>query len=300
MEGFGICHKNEKRDVKYEWLERYYYFENFMSIILLSISIVLELLLLVFYLTMKKTRNIPDKILIAFCVALLICDIIAVTLTLIKQSGNRALCKTVALLLHLFSLVLCTWPCIIAYEFWKILRSTNTVKRQNFLYLRYSIIAWGIPLIVTSVCLSIDLISNESLIRYGNQDYCWSSPFHARLVVYIAPYLVMNFGSFLIVFISMQQTKLKRREILEKFSKNGQINYSKMMTKLCLLFGTAELIGLVQIPNAIQKGQSELIFNVVFGFLFNLVRSSRGIFMFALFGWNGMRQKYRERARISS
>ena len=34
MEGFGICHKNEKRDVKYEWLERYYYFENFMSITL--------------------------------------------------------------------------------------------------------------------------------------------------------------------------------------------------------------------------------------------------------------------------
>ena len=168
MEGFGICHKHEKRDNIYKWLEPYYYFENFMSIALLSISIVLELLLLIVYVTMKKTRNIPDKILIAFCVSLLICDVIGVTSSLIKASVNRVLCKTIALILHFFSLVLCTWPCIIAFELWKILRCTNTTERQNFSYLYHSIIAWGIPLIVTLTCLSIDLIKDGSLIRYGN------------------------------------------------------------------------------------------------------------------------------------
>ena len=300
MESFGLCHKMKKNDIaKYEWLERYYYFENFMSLALLSISLVLELLLLIVYLAMKKTRNIPDKILIAFCVALLICDVIAVTLPLIKESVNRVLCKIVALTLHFFSLALCTWPCIISYEFWKILRCTNTMKRQHFLYMRYSIIAWGIPLTVTLVCLSIDLINNGSSIQYGNQEYCWIYPFHARLVVYIVPYLVLNFGSFFVVFISTLQTKRERKEILEKVAKNGQINYSKMVIKLCLLFGTAELIGLVQIPNVKHKGQCELIFNVVFGLLHNFLRGSRGIFTFALFAWSEIRQKYRECANIS-
>ena len=299
MEGFGICHKNDKRSFKYEWMKRYYYFENVMSFTLLSISLVLELLLLIVYLTMKKARNIPDKILIAFCVALLICDVIVVSLPLIKASVDRALCKTIALILHFFSLVLCTWPCIIAFELWKILRCTNTMKRQNFSYFHYSIIAWGVPLIVTLTCLTIDLTKDGSLIRYGNQRYCWISPFHARLVVYILPYLVLNFGNFFVVFISMLQTKRERKKILEKVSKNGQINYSKMLIKLCLLFGTAELIGLVQIPDAKQKGQPELIFDVVFGLLYNFLRSSRGIFMFAAFGSNGMRQKYREHAKIS-
>ena len=56
------------------------------------------------------------------------------------------------------------------------------------------------------------------------------------------------------------------------------------------MFGTAELIGLVQIPNAILKGQSELIFNVVFGLFYEFLRSSKGIFMLATFGWNGMRK----------
>ena len=35
-------------------------------------------------------------------------------------------------------------------------------------------------------------------------------------------------------------------------SKNDQINFHKMAIKLFLLFGIAELIGLVQIPNAKQ------------------------------------------------
>ena len=299
MEGFGICHKNEKRDVKCEWLEQYYYFENFMSITLLSISIALELLLLIVYLTMKK-KNIPDKIVIAFCVALLMCDVIAITLTLTKTSVNIALCKIVAITLHFFSLVLCTWPCIIAYEFWKILRCTNTMQRQNFLYLRYSIIAWGIPLMVTSACLSADLVKNGSLIRYGNQDYCWISPFHARLAVYIIPFLLASFCSFLLVLIVTLQTKQEKRKMHSMLSKSDQINFYKMVIKLFLLFGTAELIGLVQIPNAKQKGQSELIFHAIFGFLHNVLRSTRGIFMFILFAGKKILEKYKDRSRSSS
>ena len=295
IERFGICHKYETSDVRYEWFERYYYFEKFMSLTLLSISIVLELLLLIVYLVMKKTKNIPDKILIAFCVALLICDFISATLLLIKESVNRVLCKIAALTLHFSSLVLCTWPCIITYEFWKILRCTNTMERPNFLYLRYSIIAWGIPLTVTSICLSVDLISNGSLLRYGNQDYCWISPFHARLAVYIIPFLLVSFGNFLLVLIVTLQTKHEKRKMHSILSKNDQINFYKMAIKLFLLFGTAELIGLVQIPNAKQKGQSELIFNTIFGLPYNFLRSSRGIFMFTLFAGKKILEKYKER-----
>ena len=72
------------------------------------------------------------------------------------------------------------------------------------------------------------------------------------------------------------------------------------MIKLCLLFGTAELIGLVQIPNAEQKGQSEVIFKVAFGLLYNFLRSSRGMFTFAIFGWNEICEKCRGHVNISS
>ena len=271
-----------------------------MSIALFSISIILELLLLTVYLVMKKI-NIPDKILIAFCVALLICDVTNVTQILRKraQSVNRVLCKIVVPLLHFFSLALCTWTCIIAFEFWKILRSTNTMKRQNFLYLRYSIIAWGVPLIVTSVCLSIDLIKNGSLIQYGNESYCWISPFRARLAAHIIPYFLSICGSLLSIIIVNLLTKHERRMTHNMLSKNSQINFHKIDIKLILLFGAAELIGLVQIPNAERKGQSEMIFNVIFRLLYNFLRSSRGIFMFILFAGKIL-EKYKERSKTST
>ena len=73
-----------------------------------------------------------------------------------------------------------------------------------------------------------------------------------------------------------------------------------MAIKLFLLFGTAELIGLVQIPNEKEKGQSELIFNIIFGLPYNFLRSSRGIFMFTLFACKKILEKYRECSRSSS
>ena len=83
-------------------------------------------------------------------------------------------------------------------------------------------------------------------------------------------------------------------------AKSDQLNLSEMTIKLCLLFGILELIGLVQIPIATNKGQSEVIFNVIYGCIYNFLRSTRGIFMFVLFGADRMVEKYIERSRTLS
>ena len=53
-----------------------------------------------------------------------------------------------------------------------------------------------------------------------------------------------------------------------------------MIIKLFLLFDSAEIIGLVQIPNAEDKGKSELILNTIFRLFYDFLRSSRGVLMF--------------------
>ena len=73
-----------------------------------------------------------------------------------------------------------------------------------------------------------------------------------------------------------------------------------MVIKLCLLIGTAELIGLVQIPNSVRRNEFEVIVNVIFGMVYNFLRSSRGIFMFVLFSYNRVFEKNNERSRTSS
>ena len=162
---------------------------------------------------------------------------------------------------------------------------------------RYSLIAWGIPLIVTLVCLTIDLVTNGSLIRYGDQDYCWISPIGARLIVYIVPMTFTNYGSFLLVLIIAILTKREKSRDQSLLSKNDKLKFHKMIIKLFLLSGTVELIGLVQIPNASKE--NEVIVNVIFGFLYNTLRSSRGIFTFMIF-CSSIIEKYKHRLRTSN
>ena len=292
-EGFRICLENE---MKYAWLKEYYFFENLLSHIFLSVSLSLELLFLMVYLIWKKIRNAPEKNLVAFCIALFVCDITGLILPLTRNNVHGVTCKIVALSLHFFSLALCTWPCIVAYEVWLILRSRNVNNRLNYLHFRYSLVAWGIPFIVTSVSLAVELVSNGSLIRYGDQDYCWIFPFPARLVVYIVPLILMTCGNSLLISIIVIKTRREKRTQHSLLARNDKIKFHKMIMKLFLLFGTAELIGLVQIPNPTQENQ--VIVNVILGLLHNFLRSSRGIFLFLAFGCNTVAKKYRERTRV--
>ena len=292
-EGFRICLENE---MKYAWLKQYYFFENLLSHIFLSVSLSLELLFLMVYLVWKKIRNAPEKNLVAFCIALFVCDITGLILPLTRNNVHGVTCKIVALSLHFFSLALCTWPCIVAYEVWLILRSRNVNNQLNYLHFRYSLVAWGIPFIVTSVSLAVELVSNGSLIRYGDQDYCWIFPFPARLVVYIVPLILMTCGNSLLISIIVIKTRREKRTQHSLLARNDKIKFHKMIMKLFLLFGTAELIGLVQIPNPTQENQ--VIVNVILGLLHNFLRSSRGIFLFLAFGCNTVAKKYRERTRV--
>lgn len=150
----------------------------------------------------------------------------------------------------------------------------------NILYLPYCTIAFGLPFVVVSICFTVDTLSGRSFIQYGKQDYCWVFPFYARLAVYIVPFFMMNFGSFFLVVIVTIQTKHEKRKNHSMLLKKYQLKFSKILMKLCLLLGTAERIGLIQIPNAEQKGQSELIYNVAFGLMYNFFRSSREICLF--------------------
>ena len=158
--------------------------------------------------------------------------------------------------------------------------------------------AWGAPILITFICVNVDFLSTKSIIGYGEHNHCWISSLHARLIVYITPFSATTFGSSLAVFISMQQRKRERREIHKKVVKGSQLRYLKILIKLFLLIGTVELIGLIQIPSVEQKGQFEVILHVTFGLLYTLLRSSRGTFIFASFGWNGIRKKYRKYVNI--
>ena len=273
---------------EYQWLKQYHYFANILIVIVLLFSIISELLFLVC--ERNQTKNVADKNLTKISCTLLVCDISGIIFSLAEEYITEMPCKLMAEWICFFSLALCTWSSTIAYKIWFIFQSKKAVQRLNYLYLRCCVIYWGTSFLGTSVCVTVAILSKEPLITYGRQDHCWIYLFYARLIVCIVLFSVMNYESSVIILISMLQRKDERREIHKKVAKSGNINYSKLLIKLFLLLGTAELIGLIQIPNAEQRGKLD---NVTFGFLYNILLSSRRIFMFALFDWSGIHKRYK-------
>ena len=115
------------------------------------------------------------------------------------------------------------------YELWSILRFKNIKYKSAMPFLRYSIIAWGLPLVV---CLTVDLLTKGIVTSFGNHGHCWIVPFRARLAVYIVPFSVLSYGNFLVIFIAILQTKHEKRKSHSMLPKSDQLNLSKMMIKL--------------------------------------------------------------------
>lgn len=128
-------------------------------------------------------------------------------------------------------------------------------------------------------------------------EHCtFSYPFHARWAVYIVSFLFMNIGRFLVIFIVIIEKKYKRRNMC-LFANTDQLHLSKMTITFSVLFGSAKLFGLVQIPNATDKVQSEVIFDIIFGFNYSSIWSIRGI---SLFTFYTALEKCREHSRTVS
>lgn len=72
----------------------------------------------------------------------------------------------------------------------------------------------------------------------------------------------MNSASILLNFIAIIETKYERKNLC-LFANVDQLHISKMTITLSVLFCSAKLIGLVQILNATDKGQSEVIFDII-------------------------------------
>ena len=79
----------------------------------------------------------------------------------------------------------------------------------------------------------------------------------------------MNSASILVIFIVIIETKYERKNLCF-FANTDQLHISKMTITLSVLFCSAKLIGLVQILNATDKGQSEVIFDIIIMYLITI------------------------------
>ncbi|XP_036376464.1 adhesion G-protein coupled receptor G2-like [Megalops cyprinoides] len=184
---------------------------TFITHIGCGISAIFLSVTLLTHLTFENLRrDIPSKILIQLCMALLLLNLVFLLDSwLALYPSAVGLCISTAFFLHYFLLVSFTWMGLEAFHMYlTIVKIFNAYLSKHML--KFSLFGWGVPLIVviTAIAISKD---NYGLISYGStDDFCWLKndiAFYVAVVAYFCLIFVVNLAMFVMVMVQLYQIK---------------------------------------------------------------------------------------------
>uniref|UniRef100_A0A3B4TPC9 Adhesion G-protein coupled receptor G2 n=1 Tax=Seriola dumerili TaxID=41447 RepID=A0A3B4TPC9_SERDU len=189
---------------------------TFITYIGCGISAIFLSITLLTYLAFGKLRkDIPSKILIQLCLALLMLNLVfLVDAWLALYPEAVGLCISTAWFLHYFLLVAFTWMGLEAVHMYLALVKVFNSYISRYM-LKFSLVGWGVPMIVVIIVIAIDK-DNYGLISYGkfpdgtSDDFCWLKndiAFYVAVVAYFCVVFLFNFIMFIVVLVQLCRIK---------------------------------------------------------------------------------------------
>ncbi|XP_056262764.1 uncharacterized protein LOC130188415 isoform X2 [Pseudoliparis swirei] len=191
---------------------------TFITYIGCGISAIFLSITILTYLAFGKLRkDIPSKILIQLCLALLLLNLVfLVDAWLALYPDAVGLCISTAWFLHYFLLVTFTWMGLEAVHMYQALVKVFNSHISCYM-LKLSLVGWGVPMIVVIIVIAIDK-DNYGLVSYGgfsdgtSDGFCWLKndiAFYVAVVAYFCVIFVFNIAMFIVVLV--QLCRLKRQ-----------------------------------------------------------------------------------------
>ncbi|XP_030293856.1 adhesion G-protein coupled receptor G2-like [Sparus aurata] len=189
---------------------------TFITYIGCGVSAIFLSVTLLTYLAFGKLRkDIPSKILIQLCLALLMLNLVfLVDAWLALYPEAEGLCISTAWFLHYFLLATFTWMGLEAVHMYLALVKVFNSYISRYM-LKFSLVGWGVPMIVVIIVIAIDK-DNYGLVSYGrftdgtSDDFCWLKndiAFYVAVVAYFCVIFLFNFVMFIVVLIQLCRIK---------------------------------------------------------------------------------------------
>ncbi|XP_073235134.1 uncharacterized protein [Porites lutea] len=203
----------------------------------------------------RSLSAIRYRIHLNLCIALAVAQV--VFLSGIEASSSPWICTTVAVLLHYLYTASFTWMCAEGLHlYFKIVTAFN-LHRIRMIY--YVILGWGFPVVVVGIS------ATTRIKGYGATDLCWLSLSFIGPVIGIIAFNVLILG--LIIKTLMSLSNVAASDPRENIVRSGV----KAALMLMHLLGTTWVLGLLSVNSD----------TVVFQYLFAIVNSLQGLFIFA-------------------
>ncbi|XP_052423466.1 uncharacterized protein LOC127966494 [Carassius gibelio] len=238
-------------------------------------AIFLSFTLLTYLAFGKLRKDIPSKILIQLCLALLLLNLVFLLDAWLALYPNAVgLCISTAFFLHYFLLASFTWMALEAVHMYLALVKVFNTYITRFM-VKIGLAGWGIPLVVVIIVIAINK-DHYGLVTYGRfasgatDDFCWIKNdivFYVAVVAYFCLVFLLNFTMFIVVLI--QLCRIKRQNPHNVQNRSG---WQEMRS----VAGLTVLLGLTWGFAFFAWGPV----NLAFMYLFAIFNTLQGFFIF--------------------
>ncbi|XP_056140199.1 adhesion G-protein coupled receptor G2-like [Lampris incognitus] len=238
-------------------------------------AIFLSVTLLTYLAFGKLQKDIPSKLLIQLCFALLLLNLVFLMdawLALYPEAVG--LCISTAWFLHYFLLASFTWMGLEAVHMYLALVKVFNTYISHYM-LKFSLVGWGIPLIVVIIVIAVDK-DNYGLVTYGKftdgstDGFCWLKndvAFYVAVVAYFCVIFLFNLIMFAVVMV--QLCRIKRQN-------PHNMHHRNVLHDVRSVAGITILLGLTWGFAFFAWGPV----NLPFMYLFAIFNSFQGFFIF--------------------
>ncbi|XP_055937332.1 uncharacterized protein LOC129966790 isoform X1 [Argiope bruennichi] len=224
--------------------------------------------IIVTFISFRKWRkDVKHKVLFNLSLALI--SFLLIFLIGIEKTESRYGCMTVAVLLHFFMLASFTWMLVEAFmQYLSLVKVIGTYIPR--LIQKAMIFAWGVPLTIVGIVLSI----NYDLYN-SRHKYCWLSDniFYLAVAAPILSMLALNFVIFALILYSNTCGRST------KYLRTNQNERQETIARAKAVFCVSILLGLTWIFGFLAVEGAKLIFQ----YLFAITTTLQGFFIFIFF-----------------
>ena len=187
------------------------------------VSLTLLALVIITYCTFSSLRNVPGKTVLNLSISLFLAQLLL--LVGAGQTENWKVCLTISCILHFMWLSVFSWTNILAFDLAKTFGKKSSGIRSddnsNTRFIKYSLYAWGIPLVVVGITTILHFFQEvDGKLRniYGLATACWLRSGPSLLIAFGVPVaiaLVIDIVYFVYTVLGIRAT-MKMAKILKE------------------------------------------------------------------------------------
>ncbi|XP_038051635.1 uncharacterized protein LOC119724595 [Patiria miniata] len=235
------------------------------------------------YCIFPELRNTAGKSTMNLVVALFVAILLFLLTGYLRQS--HVACVTGAVAAHFAWLAAFCWMTVVSFNVARTLASKVSRPRRgrgiDRSLVNYMCLAWGIPLIIVTICLALQFCNCTRLPTiYAESNICWITDANVRVVVFLVPVavsLALNLTLYVFTVINFWRNRQLSKAARNQTTTDAVREELSVYLKICALVGVTWVFGFVS---------QSVTGIVVFSYIYILLNYLQGIFIFIAFCLN--------------